>query len=264
MRITSRQHAFVRQCRALAEKRTGDAILLDGEHLIGDAIAAGIALDGVLTDGRGRGVVARARAAGVPILDATREVLEGASPVREPSGVVAIGRWKPAGVDDILTGHAGDAAFLVVGLAGVQDPGNVGTAIRSADALGAGGVVVMTGSADPGAWKTLRAAMGSTFRVPVAKAGSDAAIAAARAAGLRVIATASSADRSLADFDFTAPAFVILGAEGAGLPPALIRQADAAVRVPMRAGVDSLNVGITASIIAYEARRQRDQRVRVL
>ena len=264
MRISSRAHPFVRRCRALAERRDGDAVLLDGEHLIADALTAGVTLEGVLTDGRGRGVVARARAAGVPILDATREVVDAASPVREPSGVVAIGRWKPAALDAMLNGHAGDAAFLVIGLAGVQDPGNVGTAIRSADALGAGGVVVMTGSADPGAWKTLRAAMGSTFRVPIAKAGNDAAMAAARASGLRVIAAAASADRSLSDFDFTAPAFVLLGAEGAGLSAALVRQADAAVRVPMRADVDSLNVGITASIIAYEARRQRDLRVRML
>lgn len=262
MNVTSRQHPFVQRCRALAERRDGDAVLLDGEHLIADAITAGVPLDGLLTDGRGRGVVARARAAGVPILDATREVLEGASPVREPSGVVAIGHWTPATPEAVLDGHARAHHFLAIGLVGVQDPGNVGTAIRSADALGAGGVVIMSGSADPGGWKTLRAAMGGTFRVPIAKAASETALLAARGGGLRVVAASATAKRTIDELDFSEPTLIVLGAEGAGLPEAVMRQTDLSVRVPMRGGVDSLNVGITASIIAYEANRQRNENVR--
>ena len=118
--ITTRQHAFVKRCRAVVARRGEDGIvLLDGEHL-----------EGLLTDGHPRDVVAAAAARGVPLFHATSDILAAASPVRTPTGVVALARWAPASIDDALSGPAP----LVVGLVGVQDPGNVGSMLRSAAA----------------------------------------------------------------------------------------------------------------------------------
>ena len=139
----------------------------------------------------------------------------------------------------------------------MQDPGNVGSVIRSADALGASAVVAAGATADPGGWRALRAAMGSTFRVPVCRATVDALFDAARASQARIVATTVGDGEPLDGLRLDGPAVVLLGNEGAGLPQAVIQRADARVRVPMRAGVNSLNVAVTAALILYAAGRPR-------
>ncbi len=139
-RITSRQHPVVRRLRRLASRREKGVVLLDGPHLLVDALAARVRVDLVLTDGRHAALAERARSAGATVHEGSAAVLEAASPVTSPTGVVAIAHWQPQDVSDVL---AADAP--VIGLVGVQDPGNVGSVIRSADALGAGGVLLLDG-----------------------------------------------------------------------------------------------------------------------
>lgn len=254
-RVTSRQHAFVRRCRDLAARRsetTGD-VLLDGEHLLAEALSAGVPLEGVLTDGRGAGVVKQARDAGAPIYEATESVLAAASPVKNPTGVVSIARWTPAPLARALDGQAP----LVLGLVDVQDPGNLGSAIRAAAGLDATGVVVLDRSADPSGWRAMRGAMGSTFRMPVAHGASEDALAEARRRGLRVAATSATAGDAIDRADLRGPLLVLLGNEGAGLPDRLAEQADVTLTVPTGRGVESLNVAVTAALVLFEARRQR-------
>ena len=254
-RVTSRQHAFVKRCRALAARR-GDAdgsVLLDGEHLLMEAVAAGVPIEGVITDGRGAGAVRQARGAGAPIYDASASVLAAASPVKNPSGVVSVARWTPAPLSQVLDGRAP----LVIGLVDVQDPGNLGSAIRAAAALGATGVSVLDRSADPGGWRAMRGAMGSTFRVPVAQGTSADVLADARRRGLRIAATSAGAGEPIDRADLRGPLLILLGNEGAGLPDTLAGQADLTLTVPTGRGVESLNVAVTAALVLFEARRQR-------
>jgi len=138
----------------------------------------------------------------------------------------------------------------------VQDPGNFGAIVRSADALGATGVVAAGASADPAGWKALRGSMGSSFRVPVSKATVDDTLAAAKSAGLRVYAAAMDGV-PLDHCDLTGPTMIMLGSEGLGLPPAALGAADDRIAIPMRPGVESLNVAVSAALMLYEARRQR-------
>lgn len=252
-RVTSRQHQVVRRLRRLAARREKGVVLLDGPHLIADALTARVPVELVLTDGRHAALTDRARTAGAEVYEGSAAVLEAASPVRSPSGIVALARWEPQDTEEVL---AADAP--VIGLVGVQDPGNVGTVIRSADALGAGGVLLLDGSADPASWKCLRGAMGSTFRIPIARGSAADAIALAKARGRPVVATVASGGTPLESATLTDAAVILLGNEGAGLDDAIAARADQSVTITMRAGMDSLNVSVTAALVLWEAHRQRE------
>jgi TrmH family RNA methyltransferase len=248
LRLTSRRHPFVAACRALAAGRGEPGrVLLDGAQLVADALDAGVALDTLVTDGRHPDLAARAEAAGVVVFDAPRAVLDAVSPARTPGGAVAIARWTPTPLDRLPVTSDAD----VVALAGVQDPGNVGSVIRSADAFGAAAVLALDGSADPGNWKALRGAMGSTFRVPVARVADEDALAWARRTGRRVAAAVPRGGVTPDDAALDGPLVFLLGREGAGLDEALARRTDIHVTIPMRTGIDSLNVGVTAAILLW-------------
>ena len=262
LRLTSRQHPVVRAFRDLAGARRGrDLVLLDGAHLIGEAFTNRVRVETVIVGARfaadagnaGRSLLGRLERAGATIYDASDLVIDAASPVRTSSGVVAIAHWAPA---DLAAVFAPPPA-LVIGLVGVQDPGNLGAAIRSADALGATGVIAIDDAADPGGWKALRGAMGSTFRLPVARAPLGDVLAAAAGARVQVLAAATRGGRDLADAALGKATLVLLGSEGAGLPNDALPTSATPLTVPMREGVESLNVAVTAALILYEARRQR-------
>jgi RNA methyltransferase, TrmH family len=255
--ITSRHHAIVRQCRAIAR---GDAeqMLLDGWHLVADAYGVGLSVELVAA----RADVAAAHAPtleamaadGITVLQVADGVMDALSPVRTPSGVVAIAA-RPAIDPRALV--APDPA-LVVAAIGVQDPGNVGALIRSADAGGATGVLLDTASADPWSWKALRAAMGSAFRLPVLREGDGLDhLDSWQREGLCIVATDPRDGVDLHALDFTGPLVFVMGGEGGGLPDQVLDAADVRVRIPMRARVESLNVAVAAALLVYEAARQR-------
>jgi TrmH family RNA methyltransferase len=203
---------------------------------------AGVPLAGALTS------------AGAQLFAASPAVLEAASPVKSPTGIVAIARRQPVDVRQVFS--AGPA--LVVCAVHVQDPGNTGAIIRAAEAAGATGVITTAGSADPFGWKALRGSMGSAFRLPVA-AGADAEAVCreAREKGVRIISTSPAAGIGLHEADLAGPALILVGGEGAGLPATLLAMADLSLRIPMRAPVESLNVAVAAGVILFEAFRQR-------
>lgn len=255
--ISSRQHAMVKQCRAIVR---GDdtRLLLDGWHLVGDALSAGLAIEWVAVDATrpraDRAVLDRAAAAGAAVVEATPAVLDAMSPVRSSSGIVAVG---PRPVIDPRALVAPAPALVLVAF-GVQDPGNAGALVRSANAAGATGALFDEQAADPWSWKALRASMGSTFRLPVRR--EPAALDHLRAwqrDGIRVVVADPHGGVSMYDQDLRVPTAIVLGAEGTGLPDAVLAAADARARVPMRARVDSLNVAVAAALFVYEAARQR-------
>jgi TrmH family RNA methyltransferase len=183
--------------------------------------------------------------------------MDALSPVRTPTGVTALARRPLERWDAIFA----PAPALIVVAVGVQDPGNVGAMIRSAEAGGATGVVLAGAAVDPWGWKALRAAMGSTFRLPVAQRERPAeAVAAIRAAGVRVIASVPSGGTSMERADLRRAVALMLGAEGSGLDQNVYMLADATLSIPMRAPVESLNVAVAAALLVYEATRQRNSR----
>ena len=255
--ITSRQNALVREFRAAAEG-SGDRLLLDGAHLLDEALSAAVPVDIVAVESGARAeimaVATRAAASGARVVAVTASVLAAMTPVRQPSGIVAIARRIERSLADALAA----APQMVLMLDEVQDPGNVGAIVRAAEACGATGVVAGPGTADPLGWKALRGSMGSVFRVPVAVRQSlPEAVHAARGQGIHVLAAVPRDGIALPDCDLRGPLAVLLGGEGAGLPADLIALAAARLTIPMRPPVESLNVATAAALIAYEAQRQR-------
>jgi RNA methyltransferase, TrmH family len=146
-------------------------------------------------------------------------------------------------------------------LAGLQDPGNLGTILRSSEAFGSAGVVLGEGTVSPFNSKVIRASAGSVFRLPVVAAktagGLEAISAKLRAESVRSIATSSHKGTPLDQANLTGPLAVFVGSEGSGLARAALAQADELVAIPHTPQVESLNAGVAGSIFLYEAARQR-------
>jgi TrmH family RNA methyltransferase len=260
--ITSRQHATVRTFRNAA-RGEGDLVLLDGWHVLHDAVAADVeialvAVAGLAPTPRDAALLERLRVH-TDVITVTAAVMDAMSPVRTPSGVVALGARRVDPLSRLLR----PVPPLVVVAVDVQDPGNVGAMVRSAEAGGGTGVVFAGTSADPWGWKALRAAMGSTFRLPVRSDALPDTLDALQQAGLRVVASVPRGGVALHEVDMCMPLALVVGGEGSGLDEPTLQRADMRVTIPMRAPVESLNVAVAAALLVYEARRQREGHVAV-
>ena len=203
-----------------------------------------------------RVAAATLRAAGVPCWRFSPVAFARGSVREGPDGVATIVRPQARALDDVTT----NGAALVVIAVGTQKPGNLGALVRSADAAGASALVVSgTGGTDPWNPAAVRASMGAVFELPLVIAPDEAVLAWTRRRGLTLVATAPDAARSYWDADLRGPTAIALGPEHEGLPAAWRDAADLLVRVPMDAArsADSLNVGVTGALVAFEAARQR-------
>jgi TrmH family RNA methyltransferase len=260
--ITSRRHPLVVACREARAGGDDQPLLLDGWHLLLEAARSPLAVDAVLVGAAAPGLAEQAALddlveRGAQVVEVSADVLHAASPVRTPSGVVALARRPSTDLERVF----GPAPALVVAALDVQDPGNIGALVRTADAAGATGLVAVGGSADPLGWKALRAAMGSAFRLPVARLDDPADLLhRVRARGLQVVVLEPDGGVAPAAVDLTAPTCLVLGGEGRGVPAAVLAGADARVRLPMRPPVESLNVAVAGALALYAAVAQRDGR----
>ena len=263
--VSSRQSPVVQTFRALARTPdpAGERLLLDGVHLVRDARAAGAAIEiAAVAASRAQDtseeadVARRLAADGIRVVSATGQAFAAMSPVRAPSGIVAIARRRPADAGEIC---ARRDSFVLVAI-GVQDPGNLGSLVRAGEAGGATGVLVCGASANPFSWKAVRGSMGSILRLPVA-AGltAEAAVGTLRARGVRTIAAAPRHGRDPDAVDWRGRVALLVGGEGPGLSADIVDAADDRVTIPMAAPVESLNVAVAAAILVYAARRQRHE-----
>lgn len=259
-RITSRQNPLVARFRAAARGEGRAPLLLDGVHLVEEALAAGLRLRDAVVRAEAvdrtavRDLIARLERAGAAPAAVPDRVMTAVSPVRSPSLVAALAD-RPAADE----GRIFPPGALVAVACDVQDPGNLGAIVRVAEAAGASGAIAAGRSADPFGWKALRGSMGSALRLPIGRRASvDEAMAVAREGGCRLIATVPRAGRALFDVDLTGPTAIFIGGESAGLPPAIVESAELCVSVPMQPPVESLNAAVTAALLLYEARRQRE------
>lgn len=256
--ISSRHNPLVRELRATlrAPSRRSGVCAIEGWRLLDAAVAAGVHLDLlVLTD------AAAADAAAAPIRDAARarttremtvtpEVFAALTHVPAPQGVIGIAP-RPSAAPLTLPP---DAETLAVVLDAIQDPGNVGTIVRTAVACRATIVVACGPTADPFAPKALRASAGAAFRVPVAFAGgADEAEAALRSGGLRIVVADAHASAPATQATWARPLALVLGSEAAGPAPVWRAHGGLAVRVPVLGPVESLNVGAAAAVLLFQA-----------
>jgi TrmH family RNA methyltransferase len=261
--ISSRQNPIVRTFRALADDPdpTGERVLLDGVHLVRDAHAAGaefevlvVAASRLTTNNEEAEIAHALEASGIEVIAADEKAFAALSPVKSPSGIAAIARRKVTAPPLICT-HP--HAFILTAV-DVQDPGNVGSLLRVAEAGGATGAFVCGASASPFSWKALRGSMGSALRLPiVAGMTTDAVMNGMAEAGVRMIAAVPRDGENPDAMDWHGPVGLFVGGEGRGLSDEVIARCEARVTIPMESTVESLNVAMAAGILIYAARRQR-------
>jgi TrmH family RNA methyltransferase len=205
--------------------------------------------------GRDEGIeLAReAAAAGAAVRVLNGKLLASLSEVETSGGVLALG--DPPACEEAAM-FRGTPLILVA--CGIQDPGNLGGLLRTAEAAGGTGAMLGVGSADPWSWKSLRGAMGSAFRLPILRNVKPLdAVDELGSRGIKTVATASRAETRHDRADLRGPLAVFVGAEGPGLPEEVLRAVDERVSIEMAPGVESLNVGVAAGVVLFEAARQR-------
>jgi RNA methyltransferase, TrmH family len=283
--ITSRDNKWLKKFRAALRgvgPKPGEPVAAEGPKLVEEGVRAGLETEVLLVSETGEGQLERIlRAAsesesGIPrsrIFKTTDKLFEGVAGTESPQGVAALFLAREWAFEDVLHGRANtDGAYrsdepLVVVMAGVQDPGNAGTIVRSAEAFGASGVVAMRGTADPWSPKALRASAGSALRLPLLRGiAGPVLLAQLRMAGVRILATgvklrdagnAKVADEDVTMAEMRGPCAIFIGNEGAGVPSEVEHAADDWISIAMSEGVESLNAGVAASVILFEAARQR-------
>ncbi len=260
--ISSRQNPIVREFRELASTpdASGSRLLLDGAHLVAEAQRAGatirtvaVAASRMERDTQEAALARSLHGSGTEVVTASDRVIEAMSPVRTSSGIVAIAERTPLTVADICR----TAAFILAAI-DVQDPGNLGSLIRAAEAGGVSGVLVTGRSAHPFSWKAVRGSMGSVLRLPVAAAPSvDGVLSCMKKNGVRTIAAVPRDGVEPAEADWRGRIGLLLGGEGRGLAPDVVAASDQLVTIPMQPPVESLNVAVAGAILVYAARQQR-------
>ncbi|HEY5262978.1 MAG TPA: RNA methyltransferase [Acidimicrobiales bacterium] len=252
-------HQRVRRLRRLVQKRSlrwsEGVCVLEGPDLVDAALESGVEFEAVYVDA---GAITRpaitlltqkAETAGVRVFALAEGVIEKIADAQTPQPVLAAARFEQRDVTSI------PKVGLVLVLHDLRDPGNVGTIIRSADAAGATAVVVTGQSVDPFNPKTLRASAGSIFHLPVVVATIDETL--DYFSDAQLLASVVRGGRSHRDVDFLRTSVVVIGNEADGLDAATIERCADSISIPMDGRSESLNAGIAASLIAFEALWQR-------
>lgn len=262
--VTSFSNATVKRLRSLHDRkgrRTEGLFLAEGLRVVAEAVEAGwspvvlLLTADAAAHPLGRAALRACLKAGGEALEVPREILGKVCGKDNPAGAAAA-----FALPDDRIGHldpAGHFAWIVA--EGLKDPGNLGTMLRTADATGAGGVILLDQSCDPWSVEAVRASMGAIFTRAVARAGwEDFRAWAARAPGGQLVGAVLGDDT--VDYQaprYAAPAFLLMGNEQSGLPPAYAAACDVRVRIPMAGKADSLNVAVAAAVLLYEVVNQR-------
>jgi RNA methyltransferase, TrmH family len=261
-RVSSRQNPLIKELRRAfqqGEPTSDGYAAIESVHLIEEAIRSGLRFRTVFFSDSGQARAERLLpqlSTHVETLLLPDEVFQSAVATETPQGVAALVRLKQHELADVL---AAPEPLLVV-CAGLQDPGNLGTIIRSAEAFDAAGVLLGEGTVSAFNPKVVRASAGSIFRLPLIRLELRSALDTLRERGLRLLATSSHKGTPVDQAALTGPVAFFIGNEGAGLPRDILRQIEETVAIPHAARVESLNAGVAASIILYEAARQRRSR----
>lgn len=265
-RIEGRHNAAVKllhQAFARAERTPEGDCAIEGPRIVDEAIRSGLRLSAVFFKESAENLAERFLpqiGSHVETLLLSDKVFDGAVPSETPQGVAALVRLKEFSLTDVLDRLQLGPVIVAVGL---QDPGNLGTILRSAEAFGSAGVVLGEGTVSPLNAKVIRASAGSLFRLPVLEAKAtgelEAALAKLRGAGVRLFATSSHKGTPIDQANLKEPSAIFIGSEGSGLPRSLMAKVDETIAIPHSGHVESLNAGVAGSIVLYEAARQRRQ-----
>lgn len=258
--ITSRQNPLIKRAQRVRDGEEPLHLFMEGARLVDEALASSIHLEAIIyttvfsESERGEELlshVARARVRGALVPES---IMRAVCDTETPQGIVALGTRPLFELDDVFQG----TSPLVVALDGLQDPGNVGTIVRAAEAAGASGVVTTPGTAEVYGPKALRASMGSAFRLPIVRRIPIDLVADSigRLDGI-VVGAAASGATDYVEFNWKRPTMLVIGNEGAGLSSDALASVTETVSIPLATPVESLNAGLAAAVMLFEAARQR-------
>ncbi len=259
--ISSAANPLVKRIRLLANRkhrREQGAFVVEGIQPVWRAVAAGWEIEALLVDpdlrpdSAAAAMVAEQEAKGVRVARLSRDLSQRLGSRDSPAGLAAIVRSRQASLADLPV--ADDSVF--VALHRIGNPGNLGTIIRTADAVGAAGIILIGDTTDPYAPTSVKASMGSIFAVNVARVpAAEPFLAWAAANGVQILAASGRAGAAHWSADYRPPLALLLGSEGEGLPADLLDGADLPIRIPMTGTAESLNVAAAAAVLLYEVRR---------
>lgn len=256
--VESRQNPRVKELRAALARsgRTPSGLIaIEGEHLVAEAMRSRLRFASVfLREGYQPSTELPQDAEHLLL---PTEVFASAVATEQPQGIAALVHPSDFTSAALFSGHAPLIPTLILVLAGLQDPGNVGTLLRSAEAFAASGVLLLPGTASPWNPKALRASAGSAFRIPAIAASEAEAIALLAGHNIPAIAAVARAGTSIGQAPLAAACALLIGNEGAGLSETLLTAAAHRITIPMPGNVESLNAAIAGSLLLYEAARQR-------
>jgi TrmH family RNA methyltransferase len=269
--ITSRENRWLKTFRQALRSAPvhGHPLGLEGPHLVEEGFRASLRIQALLVAESGERHLTRLRSAlaehascgesAMHILRTSDHLFSTASGTETPQGIAALATPPSYSLNNLFC----PTPPMLLVLAGVQDPGNTGTAIRSAEAFGATGAIATHGTAHPWSPKSLRASAGSSLRLPLLVGISPSVlIKQLRSSGINICAATTRTVAGVKVFlpsevNLDAPAALFVGGEGAGLAPEIESAAGVLIRIPLSSNVESLNAGVAASILLYEAARQR-------
>ncbi len=261
--ITSRAHPLVKHIRALRHRKAREE---QGEFFVEGIRAVWMALEknaGVQTivlapellkSAPARELVEAQSRAGVRVLPVSRSVFENLAEREHPSGLGAIVKSTWRGLKDL---RAAPNSFFVA-LQAVGNPGNLGTILRTVDATGGGGVILIGNTTDPYHPTAVKASMGTLFTVPIARAEDlQGLVEWAKMQNIQCVTTSSTAPTLYWEAEYRLPSLFLFGSEGEGLDEEIFQQGDLSVQIPMAGSADSLNLAVSVGVLLYEVKRQQ-------
>lgn len=255
MLITSSSNERVKHARRVREGRERDLIFVEGERLVAECTASSLKLHACFTAAEPSASQQKLlERINCPVFQLSESVLESLSDTQSTQGIIVIAERPFPTVERLFEG----GTPLLLGLDRIQDPGNLGTLVRTAEAAGVSGIFAFAGSADAFAPKTLRSSMGSAFRLPILPDVSGlGTLETCRARGIQTVVATGEADASHYEYDWCQPTLLILGNEGRGASTEIMNACDHRLRIPLHPPVESLNVAAAGAAILFEAVRQR-------
>ncbi|TCS96691.1 TrmH family RNA methyltransferase [Hazenella coriacea] len=258
--IQSSNNEKLKQWKKLRTKKgrlQTQSLLIEGEHLLLEATSAGLSFSAILLDQQKReGVLAFLQrfSIDVPIYELASELFKGIVETETPQGVAAVVSMPQWSWENLVVSNQAEATYIVVDA--VQDPGNLGTMLRTAEAAGMSGFVLGAGTVDPFNSKVVRAAMGSVFRLPILQLDLKVGLSRLKEHGVTIVGTSPHAGTPHFAYSFPQQSAIVLGNEGRGVDPSFQPWIDDEVMIPMPGHTESLNVSITHAILVYERVRQ--------
>ncbi|MDF9407417.1 RNA methyltransferase [Pelotomaculum isophthalicicum JI] len=263
--MISRQNPRIKYLRRLATRRFRDLegkFLVEGTRFVEEALESSFSVEMLvycekaMCNARGQALLEAASVRGISVLEVEESLFEELADTVTPQGILAVVKWRWYKLNDL---HAGVRPWLLVLVDGVADPGNLGTIVRSADAAGADGVILLKGTADIFNPKALRATMGSIFHIPVIRNSAfDEVETFFNRHGIKLVAGMPHGGKVIFESNLTESCALVVGSEPRGPGGNVMSAVFERVHIPMPGRAESLNVAISTAILLYEAVRQRN------